>query len=111
MEIKEKIKWSELTHFYDKQKEATRVADQSTYTLFGGSAGPGKSYWLRWYPIRWLIRQFNETKKLGITAGLFCEDYPSLKDRHISKMQFEFPAWLGTLKDDSKTGLGFYLNK
>lgn len=27
-----------------------------------------------------------------------CEDYPSLWDRQISKMQTEFPPWLGTLK-------------
>lgn len=109
MNQKESVKWSELVHFYDKQKEATRIADENSYTLFGGSAGPGKSYWLRWYPVRRLIKWFNETKIKGITAGLFCEDYPSLKDRHISKMQFEFPEWLGSLKDDSKTGLGFYL--
>ena len=29
--------------------------------------------------------------------GLFCEDYPALKDRQISKIPFEFPPWLGTL--------------
>jgi len=103
------VKWSELVHFYNKQKEATGIADQFRYTLFGGSAGPGKSYWLRWYPIRQLIKWHNRTGVKGITAGLFSEDYPSLKDRHISKMQNEFPKWLGDLKDDSKTGLGFYL--
>lgn len=29
--------------------------------------------------------------------GLFCEDYPSLRERHLSKIEFEFPSWLGTL--------------
>lgn len=27
-----------------------------------------------------------------------CEDYPSLDDRQISKIRFEFPSWLGRLK-------------
>lgn len=67
------------------------------------------SYWLRWYPLRWLIKKNQETGIKGLRFGLFCEDYPALKDRHISKMQFEFPSWLGELKDDSKQGLGFVL--
>ena len=32
-------------------------------------------------------------------VGLFCEDYPSLLDRHISKIRFEFPPQLGTLRE------------
>lgn len=35
----------------------------------------------------------------GIRAGLFCEDYPSLNDRHLSKVKYEFPAWLGTYNE------------
>lgn len=48
---------------------------------------------------------------LGLTnvvAGLFCETYTVLKDRHISKIRSEFPSWLGRLaKTDS--GLDFVL--
>jgi len=36
-------------------------------------------------------------KMRGTRVGLFCEDYPSLHDRHISRIQFEFPTWLGKM--------------
>lgn len=38
---------------------------------------------------------------LGIrnaVVALFCENYPALYDRQISKMQTEFPPWLGKFK-------------
>lgn len=57
--------------------------------------GSGKSYWLRWAGIYWLLRFAAETKIPGIRAGLFCEDYTALNDRHISKIKVEFPADLG----------------
>jgi phage terminase large subunit len=106
----QKLKWSELTHFNAKQKQATKVADSHRFTLYGGAAGGGKSYWLRWYTIRWLIKTTAKFKIKGLVAGLFCEDYPSLKDRHLSKMQNEFPDWLGVLSESSIYGLSFKLD-
>ncbi len=44
-------------------------------------------------------------------VGLFCEDYPSLEGRQISKIEAEFPRSWGELRDSKKTGLGFYLNQ
>ncbi len=38
-------------------------------------------------------------------AGLFSEDYPTLKDRHVGKMEIEVPPWLGSLKEDKSYGL------
>ncbi len=103
------VKLSELTHFFEKQQYASEMAEKYKYLLYGGAAGPGKSYWLRWYSIVRLLKWFKQTKIEGIRAGLFCEDYPSLKDRHISKMAFEFPKWLGEVRDSKEDGLAFHI--
>lgn len=92
----ETISFNDLVHFTDKQKEARKLTKNFKYIFYGGSAGPGKSYWLRWQLVDlltdWAAKGFK-----GVRVGLFCEDYPSLRDRHISKIEWEFPAWLGTL--------------
>ncbi len=107
----ETIKLSDLAHFTEKQLLATKTADAYDYTLFGGAAGPGKSYWLRWNAVRTLIKWGKEYNLKGIHGGLFSEDYPTLKDRQISKMEVEFPKWLGEIKDSKTDGLGFHLNE
>lgn len=105
------VSLKELIHFTPKQIEATNVADAHKYTLFGGSAGPGKSYWLRWYMVRTLIKWGKEYNITGIRAAMFCEDYPTLKDRQISKMEVEFPMWLGKIKETKTDGLAFYIDE
>jgi Phage terminase large subunit len=89
------LKFSELAKFLPKQKEAQEASKRFKFTLYGGSLGSGKSYWLRWMMVYWLIKLYAKTGQKGIRAGLFCEDYPSLNDRHLSKVKYEFPAWLG----------------
>ena len=91
----EKLKFSDLTHFFPKQLEALEASKKFKYTLYGGSVGSGKSYWLRWTCLYWLMKLFDTTNIKGIRAGLFCEDYPALNDRHLSKVKYEFPDWLG----------------
>jgi hypothetical protein len=65
-----------------------------------------------------------------VRVGLFCEDYPTLKDRHISKFESgfvnrsgkpmdeamrdnelvpEFPSWLGKVKETKSEGLCYFL--
>jgi hypothetical protein len=33
----------------------------------------------------------------GVKVGLFCEDYPTLRDRHLGYIEATFPKWLGRL--------------
>lgn len=105
----QRINFSELCGFSEKQWLATHTADVHAYTLFGGSRGPGKSYWLRWGLVRLLLRWAGAGHR-NVSVMLGCEDYPSLKDRQISKIEKEFPAWLGTLRDTMDKGLGFHLH-
>jgi len=93
---KDEIKFSEIVNFTPKQLEANEAVKKYKYVLYGGAMGGGKSYWLRWELVRLLLYFWNKTKLKNITVGLFCEDYPALKDRHLSKVKFEFPDWLGT---------------
>jgi len=78
-----------------RQLEATQAADTHRYTLFGGSRGPGKSWWLRRYLLRFLIKSYEILGLRGVRVMLACEDYPALRDRHLSKVELEFPEWLG----------------
>ena len=96
------IKFSELTKFFPKQTEALEASKRFKFVLFGGSVGSGKSYWLRWSCLYWLIKYHAKYGIKGIRAGLFCEDYPSLNDRHLTKVKFEFPKWLGTWNEQKK---------
>lgn len=95
----ETIKFSELAKFFPKQKEALDASKRFKFTLFGGSVGSGKSYWIRWTAVYWLMKYYAKYGLKGVRAGVFCEDYPSLNDRHLTKVKFEFPDWLGTFNE------------
>lgn len=97
--MNETIKFSELSGFFPKQIEALEASKRFKFTLFGGSVGSGKSRWLRWMMVYWLMKYYAKYNIKGVRAGLFCEDYPSLNDRHLSKIKFEFPDWLGRFNE------------
>lgn len=92
----EEIKFSELVNFFPRQLEALSASKKFKYTLYGGSVGSGKSYFLRWALVYWLCKFATDYNLEGVRVGLFCEDYPALNDRHLSKVKTEFPSWLGT---------------
>lgn len=81
-----------------RQQEFLDAVRDHDYVLYGGAAGGGKSYILRWALVWVLMSIWQDYKIKKSVVGLFCEDYPSLFDRQISKIKFEFPDWLGTLK-------------
>lgn len=98
-----------LAGFTPKQQLATAAADTHRFTLFGGARGPGKSRWLRWWLLRFLLDAYNRLDLTHVHVGLFCEDYPVLRDRQISKIRYEFPTWLGEVKETQDDGLGYFL--
>jgi phage terminase large subunit len=99
----------DLFTWWPKQAEATRQADRLRYFLYGGTRGPGKSWWLRRYALRFLfLCQAHGLR--NVRVGLFCEDYPTLRDRQISKIEIEFPRSIGIVKESKTDGLGFYLH-
>lgn len=94
------VDFSALAHFTEKQKEARRAAKRYKYVFYGGTMGPGKSYWLRWQLLDFLT-DYGQMGLRGVRVGLFCEDYPALRDRHISRIKYEFPEWLGTMNESA----------
>lgn len=81
----------------DRQREFLRAIAEKDFILYGGEAGGGKSYILRWWLVLYLVWCYKALGLRNVRVGLFCEDYPTLNDRQISKIYVEFPPWLGTL--------------
>ena len=94
---------TQIACFTSRQMEAIRLldSDQIKFLLYGGALGGGKSYFLRWYGVRRLMDLGAQGYK-NCTAMLACEDYPTLKDRQLSKIPREFPVQFGQMHQDHK---------
>ena len=95
----------------DKQRECFAATDKYRFVLYGGGAGGGKSYTLRWWCVRQLLKRYAQTGIKGMVCGLFSMDYPTLQDRQISKIEREFPPWLGQVKRTEKEGLCYFVRE
>jgi len=113
-EVREELNFDlDIAKFTERQLSALDHLDSGLikFLLYGGALGGGKSYFLRWCAVRLLMRYFYKYGVRYVQVMLACEDYPSLKDRQISKMAREFPAWLGKMYVDHKEyGRCFVLN-
>ena len=94
----------DIAKFTAKQLETVQILGNGTakYVLYGGALGGGKSYFLRWYCVRRLMEIYKKWGFKQVPVMLACEDYPTLKDRQLSKIGKEFPSWLGSFCGDHK---------
>lgn len=91
-----------------KQREFLAAVAEHDYVLYGGQAGGGKSYILRWWLVLYLVWCYKTLGLRNVRVGLFCETYRDLGDRQVGKIRVEFPPWLGGLSK-SDDGFNFVL--
>ena len=88
---------SDIVNPTERQREFLDAVKTHRFTLYGGAAGGGKSYILRWANV-WLLLRWAKHGIRNARVGIFCEDYPALRDRHLDRIRLEFPEWLGTYR-------------
>lgn len=102
---------SALINPTDRQRECFKALRRFRFVLYGGAAGGGKSFCLRWWCVRQCIYYFFKYEIPHVRVGLFSEDYPTLTDRQISRIKYDFPPWLGKLSKTQDEGFNFKLEE
>ncbi len=102
MSKRETVSFKSLMKPSPKQELAIKSIMKHKYVLYGGAMYGGKSYLIRWALLGLLVNYFKKYGFRRVQAGLFCEDYPTLKQRQLSRISAEFPKWLGTRHADHK---------
>lgn len=92
----------EIIRPHDRQKAFLKAVDAHPYVLYGGAAGGGKSYILRWALIRYLMQCAAQGFR-NVRVALFCENYPALQQRHMDRWPFEIPEYLGRMNKHERT--------
>src|SRR4051812_47958715 len=72
-----------------RQRMALEAVRRYKFVLYGGAGGGGKSMWLRWTLLLLLV-DWAARGHRNVRVGLFSKDYPTLRDRQISKIALEF---------------------
>lgn len=101
----------EIVNPTPKQNMAFQATLEYLFFLYGGAMGGGKSYFLRWWCIRECFRLFAQYGVAGVRVGLFSKDYPTLRDRQISRMKFEVPEFIGKIANSQTDGFNLVLAK
>lgn len=100
--MSEPLKFSELANFTPKQWEAVDASNTCKFLFYGGAKGGGKSYFLRWMAIYLALHYFTKYGLRNVRIMIACENYPALHDRHLTRIKFEYPAWLGKYRSTEK---------
>lgn len=89
------IDFEQLVNPTPRQREFFAESKTHEYVLYGGAAGGGKSYVLRWWLVGQLLKFWDQGHR-GVRVGMFSDTYATLHDRQIVSVKTEFPRWLGT---------------
>jgi hypothetical protein len=101
------LRLSELMTLHERQRACWEALKKYSYVLYGGAAFGGKSHLAEWFPVALVLNCFAIHGVRGAKSFLFCEDFPALRNRHLSV--WRIPKELGEISKSETEGLRFKL--